>query len=34
MHRCKWKVTGPDFDGDALTAVVVIQADVLVITVF
>ena len=30
----KWKVTGPDLDGDDLTAVVVLEADVLVVTVF
>lgn len=30
----KWKVTGPDLDGDALDVVVVIEAGVLVVTVF
>lgn len=38
-HTCqpeadKWKVTGPDTDGDGLTCVVMIEDDVLVITVF
>lgn len=30
----RWKVTGPDLDGDALTAVVIIEDEVIVITVF
>src|SRR5512132_177645 len=30
----KWKVTGPDLDGDTLDVVVVIEAGVLVVTVF
>ncbi|MBI2895514.1 MAG: DUF4258 domain-containing protein [Deltaproteobacteria bacterium] len=30
----KWKVTGPDIDGDDLTAVVAIEDDVVVVTVF
>jgi hypothetical protein len=30
----KWKTTGPDLDGDDLTAVVTIVGGVLVITVF
>jgi hypothetical protein len=30
----KWKVTGPDLDGDDLTCVVVIEAGVIVVTVF
>jgi len=30
----KWKVTGPDLGGDDLTAVVVLETDVLVVTVF
>ena len=30
----KWKVTGADEDGDALTCVVVIEAGVVVVTVF
>ncbi len=30
----KWKVTGPDLDGDDLTCVVVIEAGVVVVTVF
>lgn len=30
----KWKVTGPDEDGDALTCVVAIEAGVVVVTVF
>lgn len=39
--RCKasdqperWKATGPDLDGDDLTVVVVLDAGVLVITIF
>lgn len=30
----KWRVTGPDLDGDELTAVVVLEAGVIVVTVF
>jgi hypothetical protein len=30
----KWKVTGPDYDGDELTCVVVLEEGVLVVTVF
>ena len=30
----KWKVTGPDLDGDNLKIVVVIEGGVLVVTVF
>jgi hypothetical protein len=30
----KWKVSGPDFDGDSLTCVVVLEEGVLVVTVF
>jgi hypothetical protein len=30
----KWKVTGPDYDGDILTCVVVLEEGVLVVTVF
>lgn len=30
----KWKVTGPDLDGDDLTCVVTIEAGVVVVTVF
>ncbi|MBI3202608.1 MAG: DUF4258 domain-containing protein [Myxococcales bacterium] len=30
----RWKTTGPDLDGDALSCVVVIEGDVVVITVF
>lgn len=30
----RWKVTGPDLDGDALDVVVVIEGDLVVITVF
>lgn len=30
----RWKVTGPDTDGDDLTAVVRIEGDLLVITVY
>jgi len=30
----RWKVTGPDLDGDDLTAVVAIEDDVVVVTVF
>ena len=30
----KWKVTGPDEDGDALTCIVVLEAEVVVVTVF
>ncbi len=30
----KWKVTGPDLDGDDLTCAIVIEAGVLVVTVF
>jgi hypothetical protein len=30
----RWKVEGPDLDGDDLTVVVVIEAEVVVITVF
>ena len=30
----KWKVSGPDLDGDDLTAVVVVEAGVVVVTVF
>lgn len=30
----RWKVTGPDLDGDALTVVLVIEGDLVVITVF
>lgn len=30
----RWKVTGPDLDGDDLTVVVVIDDGVLVVTVF
>jgi hypothetical protein len=30
----RWKVTGPDLDNDDLTVVVVIEADVIVVTVF
>jgi hypothetical protein len=30
----RWKVVGPDLDGDPLTAVVEIELDVVVVTVF
>jgi hypothetical protein len=30
----RWKVVGPDIDGDELTVVVTIDGDVVVITVF
>jgi hypothetical protein len=30
----RWKVVGPDTDGDELTLVVAIEGDVVVITVF
>ncbi|HKO91398.1 MAG TPA: DUF4258 domain-containing protein [Polyangiaceae bacterium] len=30
----KWKVTGPDGDGDALTCVVVLEGTLVVVTVF
>ena len=30
----RWKVTGPDLDGDDLTAVVTIEGGLLVVTVF
>jgi hypothetical protein len=30
----KWKVSGPDLDGDELTAVVVLEVGVIVVTVF
>lgn len=30
----RWKVTGPDLDGDALTVVVVLEDEVIVVTVF
>lgn len=30
----RWRATGPDFDGDALSCVVAIEGDVVVITVF
>ena len=30
----RWKVTGPDMDGDALTLVVTIEGGVIVVTVF
>jgi len=30
----KWKVSGPDLNGDALTAVVALEAGVIVVTVF
>lgn len=30
----KWKVSGPDLDGDELTAVVALEAGVIVVTVF
>lgn len=33
-HRSDWVVTGPDLDGDAIDLAVVIEADVVVITVF
>jgi Domain of unknown function (DUF4258) len=29
-----WKVTGPDYDGDSLTCLVVLEEAVLVVTVF
>ena len=32
--RDRWKVVGPDLDGDSLTAVVEIELDVVVVTVF
>jgi hypothetical protein len=30
----RWKVTGPDLDGDSLTAVVLIEDGIVVVTVF
>ena len=30
----RWKATGPDLDGDSLTAVVIIEDSVIVVTVF
>ena len=30
----KWKITGPDLDGDELKVVAVVEGDVVVITVF
>jgi hypothetical protein len=30
----RWKVVGPDLDGDELAVVVVIEGDVVVVTVF
>jgi hypothetical protein len=30
----KWKVTGPDLDGDDLTCVVALQSEVIVVTIF
>jgi hypothetical protein len=30
----KWKVTGPDLDGDALTCVVAIESGIVVVTLF
>ncbi len=30
----KWKVSGPDLDGDELTAVVALEVGVIVVTVF
>jgi hypothetical protein len=30
----RWKVTGPDLDGEALTVVLVIEGNLVVITVF
>ena len=30
----KWRVTGPDYDGDPLTCIVALEDDVLVVTVF
>ncbi len=30
----RWKVTGPDLDGDDLDVVAVVEADVVVVTVF
>jgi hypothetical protein len=30
----KWKVTGPDYDGDELTCVVVLEDGIVVVTVF
>jgi hypothetical protein len=30
----RWKVVGPDIDGDELTLIVVIEADVVVVTLF
>ena len=32
--REKWRITGPDHDGDLLTCVVVLEDGVLVVTVF
>lgn len=33
-NEAKWKVSGPDLDGDELTAVVVVDGGVIVVTVF
>lgn len=33
-ERERWKVIGPDTDGDELTLIAAIEADVVVITVF
>lgn len=30
----KWRVTGPDYDGDPLTCIVAVEDGVLVVTVF
>lgn len=30
----RWRVSGPDLDGDSLTAVVVLEAGVVVVTLF
>ena len=32
--EAKWKVSGPDLDGEMLTAVVVFEAGIVVVTVF
>jgi hypothetical protein len=34
VNNDKWRVTGPDGDGDSLTCIVAVEDDVVVITVF